>query len=114
MSVGFCYVKGGKFENWLIDCIVLFYGVFFYVRIIIFMLVNDLIVGFVCYWWEVLKVMDFDKICFVGYVFQIEMKFVIYQMGYKIIEVFIIFIDWVEGILKMFLGIIKEVVFGVL
>lgn len=69
MLVGFWYVKGGKLENWFWDCILFSYGVFFYVCVIIFMLVKDFMVGFVCYICWVLEVIDFDKICFVGYVF---------------------------------------------
>ncbi len=76
--------------------------------------VNDPTAGFVCYRREVLEAMDLDKIRFVGYAFQIEMKFATYQMGYKIVEVPITFTDRVEGTSKMSSGIIKEAVFGVL
>lgn len=114
MSVGSRYVKGGKLENWPIDRIALSYGASLYVKFITFMPVNDPTAGFVCYRREVLEAMDLDKIRFVGYAFQIEMKFATYQMGYKIIEVPITFTDRVEGTSKMSSGIIKEAVFGVL
>jgi dolichol-phosphate mannosyltransferase len=114
MSVGSRYVKGGKLENWPIDRIALSYGASLYVKFITFMPVTDPTAGFVCYRREVLEAMDLDKIRFVGYAFQIEMKFATYQMGYKIIEVPITFTDRVEGTSKMSSGIIKEAVFGVL
>lgn len=114
MSVGSRYVKGGKLENWPTDRIVLSYGASLYVKMITFMPVNDPTAGFVCYRREVLEDMDLNKIRFVGYAFQIEMKFATYQMGYKIVEVPITFTDRVEGTSKMSSGIIKEAVFGVL
>ncbi|MEQ8703692.1 MAG: polyprenol monophosphomannose synthase [Phaeodactylibacter sp.] len=114
MSVGSRYVKGGQLENWPIDRIALSYGASLYVKFITFMPVNDPTAGFVCYRREVLEAMDLDKIRFVGYAFQIEMKFATYQMGYKIVEVPITFTDRVEGTSKMSSGIIKEAVFGVL
>lgn len=114
MSVGSRYVKGGKLENWPIDRIVLSYGASLYVKFITFMPVNDPTAGFVCYRREVLEAMDLDKIRFIGYAFQIEMKFATYQMGYQIAEVPITFTDRIEGTSKMSSGIIKEAVFGVL
>lgn len=114
MSVGSRYVKGGKLENWPLDRIALSYGASLYVKFITFMPVNDPTAGFVCYRREVLEAMDLDKIRFVGYAFQIEMKFATYQMGYKIVEVPITFTDRIEGTSKMSSGIIKEAVLGVL
>ena len=114
MSVGSRYVKGGKLENWPIDRIALSYGASLYVRFITFMPVNDPTAGFVCYRREVLENLDLDGIRFVGYAFQIEMKFGTYQMGYKIAEVPITFTDRVEGTSKMSSSIIKEAVIGVL
>ncbi len=114
LSVGSRYVSGGKVENWPFDRIALSYGASWYVKLITFMPVHDPTAGFVCYRREVLEAMDLDKIRFVGYAFQIEMKFATYQMGYKIIEVPITFTDRVEGTSKMSGGIIKEAVFGVL
>lgn len=114
MSVGSRYVKGGKLENWPYDRIILSYGASLYVRIITFMPVKDPTAGFVCYHRRVLQTIDLDKIRFVGYAFQIEMKFAAYQLGYKIKEVPITFTDRIEGTSKMSKGIIKEAVWGVL
>lgn len=73
-----------------------------------------MIVGFKCYCCQVFEIIDFDYICFKGYVFQIEMKFMVYKCGFKIIEVLVIFINCELGILKMNSSIFGEVVFGVI
>jgi len=114
MSVGSRYVKGGKLENWPYDRIMLSYGASLYVRFITFMPVKDPTAGFVCYHRRVLEKIDLDKIRFVGYAFQIEMKFAAYQLGFKIKEVPITFTDRIEGTSKMSKGIVKEAVWGVL
>ena len=114
MSVGSRYVKGGKLENWPWDRILLSYGASLYVRVITFMPVKDPTAGFVCYTHRVLEAIDFDKIRFVGYAFQIEMKFATRQLGYKIVEVPITFTDRIEGVSKMSKGIVKEAVLGVM
>lgn len=114
MSVGSRYVKGGKLENWPWDRILLSYGASLYVRVITFMPVKDPTAGFVCYTRRVLEAIDFDKIRFVGYAFQIEMKFATRQLGYKIVEVPITFTDRIEGVSKMSKGIVKEAVLGVM
>ena len=114
MSVGSRYVKGGKLENWPWDRILLSYGASWYVRIITWMPVKDPTAGFVCYSRKVLETMDLDKIRFIGYAFQIEMKFATRSLGFKIAEVPITFTDRVEGDSKMHGGIIKEAVLGVL
>lgn len=114
MSVGSRYVKGGQLENWPWDRIMLSYGASLYVRCITFMPVKDPTAGFVCYTRQVLEAIDFDKIRFVGYAFQIEMKFATRQLGFKIIEVPITFTDRVEGVSKMSKGIVKEAVLGVM
>ena len=114
MSVGSRYVKGGRLENWPWDRILLSYGASLYVRCITFMPVKDRTAGFVCYTRRVLQAIDFDKIRFVGYAFQIEMKFATRQLGYKIVEVPITFIDRVEGVSKMSSNIIREAVLGVM
>jgi len=114
MSVGSRYVKGGKLENWPYDRIMLSYGASLYVRFITFMPVKDPTAGFVCYHRRVLEKIDLDKIRFVGYAFQIEMKFADYQLGFKIKEVPITFTDRIEGTSKMSKGIVKEAVWGVL
>ena len=114
MSVGSRYIKGGKLENWPWDRIFLSYGASLYVRMITWMPVKDPTAGFVCYRREVLEAMNFDKIRFVGYAFQIEMKFATRTLGFKIKEVPITFTDRVLGVSKMNKSIISEAVFGVL
>lgn len=114
VAVGSRYVKGGKLENWPYDRIMLSYGASCYVRMITWMPVKDPTAGFVCYHRKVLSTIDLDKIRFVGYAFQIEMKFASRMLGFKIVEVPITFTDRVEGTSKMSGGIIKEAVWGVL
>ena len=114
VAVGSRYVKGGKLENWPFDRIFLSYGASLYVKLITWMPVNDPTAGFICYRRRVLKAIDLDKIRFVGYAFQIEMKFASFLLGFKIKEVPITFTDRVEGVSKMSKGIIKEAILGVL
>jgi dolichol-phosphate mannosyltransferase len=114
MSVGSRYVKGGRTENWPWDRAVLSYGASIYVGIITWMPVRDATAGFVCYHRSVLEAIKFDAIQFVGYAFQIEMKFTAWKLGFKIKEVPITFRDRREGYSKMSKGIIKEGILGVL
>jgi dolichol-phosphate mannosyltransferase len=114
LAVGSRYVKGGKLENWPYDRILLSYGASLYVKMITFMPVNDPTAGFICYRREVLEAIDLDKIRFIGYAFQIEMKFAAYQLGFKIVEVPITFTDRIEGNSKMSKNIVREAVLGVL
>ncbi len=114
MSVGSRYTSGGKVKDWPMDRILLSYGASWYVRLITWMPVKDPTAGFVCYTSKVLRDLDLDKIRFVGYAFQIEMKFSIYSLGYKIVEVPITFIDRVEGVSKMSSAIFKEAFIGVI
>jgi dolichol-phosphate mannosyltransferase len=114
MSVGSRYTKGGKVKNWPFDRIFLSYGASVYVRLITFMNVKDPTAGFVCYTRKVLETLDLDKIQFIGYAFQIEMKFATHTSGFKIKEVPITFVDRIEGISKMSGSIVKEAIFGVL
>lgn len=114
VAVGSRYVRGGSLENWPFDRIVLSYGASLYVRMITWMPVKDPTAGFVCYRRQVLETMDLDKIRFVGYAFQIEMKFASYLLGFRIVEIPITFTDRVEGSSKMSKNIIKEAVLGVL
>jgi len=114
MSVGSRYVKGGKLKNWPWDRIFLSYGASLYVRLVTLMPVKDPTAGFVCYHRRVLEQIDFDKIRFVGYAFQIEMKFATRLLGFRIQEVPITFIDREEGVSKMSSNIIREAVVGVL
>jgi dolichol-phosphate mannosyltransferase len=114
VSVGSRYVKGGKTENWPWDRAVLSYGASIYVRLITWIPVKDATAGFVCYKRSVLEKIRLDKIQFVGYAFQIEMKFTAWKLGFKIKEVPITFIDRKEGYSKMSKGIVKEGILGVL
>ena len=114
VSVGSRYVKGGKVENWPFDRIFLSYGASLYVRMITWMPVKDPTAGFVCYRRQVLEKMDLDKIRFIGYAFQIEMKYASMSLGFKIVEVPITFVDRIEGVSKMSMNIIQEAIVGVL
>jgi len=114
VAVGSRYVKGGKLENWPFDRIFLSYGASLYVRVITFMPVNDPTAGFICYRREVLETIDLDKIRFIGYAFQIEMKFAAHLLGFKIVEVPITFTDRIEGSSKMSKNIVREAILGVL
>jgi len=114
MAIGSRYVRGGKTENWPWDRNILSYGASLYVRLITWMPVKDSTAGFICYKREVLESINFDYIQFVGYAFQIEMKFTAWKLGFKIVEVPITFTDREHGESKMSKGIIKEGVLGVL
>lgn len=114
LAVGSRYVRGGKLENWPMDRILLSYGASLYVRVITGMPVKDPTAGFVCYRRRVLEAMDLEAIRFIGYAFQIEMKFTARKLGFSIVEVPITFSDRIEGSSKMSKGIVKEAVLGVL
>ena len=114
MSVGSRYVKGGALKNWPADRVLISRGASLYVRMITWIGVHDTTAGFVCYKRKVLETIDLSKIRFIGYAFQIEMKFATKKLGFHIKEVPILFVDRIEGISKMSKGIIKEAVLGVL
>ncbi|MFV0605565.1 MAG: polyprenol monophosphomannose synthase [Niabella sp.] len=114
VAVGSRYVKGGGFINWPASRIFLSKGGSLYTRIITWMPVKDPTAGFICYTAKVLEAINFDNINFVGYAFQIEMKYAAWKLGFKIKEVPIIFQDRTEGQSKMNKGIIKEGILGVL
>jgi dolichol-phosphate mannosyltransferase len=114
VSVGSRYVKEGKVENWPALRIFISKGASIYTRMITFMPVKDPTAGFVCYRSYVLEAINFEEISFVGYAFQIEMKFAAWKLGFKIKEVPITFIDRQYGVSKMNKGIVKEGIFGVL
>lgn len=114
VAIGSRYVKGGAVENWPIDRIALSKGASLYTRIITFMPIKDPTAGFVCYRANVLSTINLDAITFVGYAFQIEMKFAAWKLGFNIVEVPITFKDRKLGASKMNKGIIKEGIFGVL
>lgn len=114
IAVGSRYVKGGAVENWPTNRIALSKGASLYTRIITWMPVKDPTAGFVCYRRQVLEAMNLDAISFVGYAFQIEMKFAAWKLGFAIAEVPITFIDRKLGASKMNKGIVKEGILGVL
>ena len=114
VAVGSRYVKGGSVKNWTMDRIILSYFASLYVKTILWININDTTAGFKCYRKKVLETIDFDKIKFTGYAFQIEMKYTAYKLGFKVVEVPIIFKDRTEGISKMSMGIFKEAFWGVL
>lgn len=114
LAVGSRYVKGGGVENWPFDRKFLSYGASLYTRMITWMNVKDPTAGFVCYKREVLETIDLDGIKFIGYAFQIEMKYNAWKLGFKLMEVPIIFIDRLEGVSKMSTNIIGEAIMGVI
>lgn len=114
LSVGSRYTKGGKVVNWPVDRILLSYFASVYVRIVTWLPCKDTTAGFVCYTRRVLETIDLSQIRFIGYAFQIEMKFTAWKHGFKIKEVPITFTDRVEGVSKMSKGIFKEAILGVL
>lgn len=114
IAIGSRYVRGGKTENWPWDRNILSYGASLYVRFLTWMPIRDSTAGFVCYRREVLESINFDQIQFVGYAFQIEMKFTAWKLGFRVVEVPITFTDRQHGQSKMSKGIIKEGVLGVI
>jgi len=113
LVVGSRYTKGGKVVNWPWDRIFISKGGAFYTKLILWMPVNDPTAGFVCYNRKVLSTIPLDKVHFIGYAFQIEMKYRAWKLGFKIAEVPITFKDRKEGVSKMSSGIIKEAMYGV-
>jgi dolichol-phosphate mannosyltransferase len=114
VAIGSRYVKGGATENWPLDRLIYSKGGSVYTRMITGMPVKDPTAGFICYKNKVLAAMQLDHISFIGYAFQIEMKFASWRLGFKLKEVPITFIDRKIGVSKMSKGIIKEAVLGVL
>lgn len=114
MSVGSRYVRGGNVKNWSRDRILLSYAASWYVRFVTFMPIKDPTAGFVCYKHKTLATIDLDKIRFIGYAFQIEMKFATYTLGFRIKEIPITFVDRIEGVSKMNTSIVGEALKGVL
>ena len=113
MSVGSRYVKGGHVRDWSWDRIMLSFCASLYVRCILWLGVRDTTAGFVCYDERVLRTVPLDEIHFVGYAFQIEMKYRAHLAGFRIAEVPITFIDRLKGTSKMSANIFREAVLGV-
>lgn len=114
LAIGSRYVTGVNVVNWPLSRVLLSYFASVYVRMITGMQIQDATAGFICYKRNVLEGIDLEKIKFIGYAFQIEMKYRAFAKKYKIVEVPIIFTDRTKGQSKMSNSIIKEAVFGVL
>lgn len=114
VAIGSRYTKGGKVENWPIGRVLMSYYASVYVRLVLWMNVKDTTAGFKCYRRKVLENIDLDSVKFIGYAFQIEMKYRAWRKKYKLVEVPITFIDRVAGSSKMSSGIFKEAFWGVL
>jgi dolichol-phosphate mannosyltransferase len=114
MAIGSRYIGGVNVVNWPIGRVLMSYFASTYVRLITGIPIMDTTAGFKCYHKNVLTTIDPEKIRFIGYAFQIEMKFTAWKHGFRIAEVPIIFTDRTKGVSKMSKGIFREAVFGVL
>ncbi|RMG79540.1 MAG: polyprenol monophosphomannose synthase [Bacteroidetes bacterium] len=114
VAIGSRYVKGGKVENWPVTRIMMSYFASVYVRMILWMNIKDTTAGFVCYKRKVLETINLEKIRFIGYAFQIEMKYTAWLHGFKLVEIPITFKDREIGQSKMSTKIFKEAFWGVL
>ena len=114
VAIGSRYITGVNVVNWPLSRVLLSYFASVYVRLITGMKIQDATAGFMCYKRQVLENINLDKIKFIGYAFQIEMKYRAYAKKFEIIEVPIIFTDRAKGQSKMSGSIIKEAVFGVI
>lgn len=114
VAIGSRYVTGVNVVNWPLNRVLMSYYASAYVRLITGMTIRDATAGFICYRRKVLESINLDTIKFVGYAFQIEMKYRAYANGFNIVEVPIIFTDRTKGESKMSNAIIKEAIFGVI
>lgn len=114
VAIGSRYVRGVNVVNWPMGRVLLSWGASKYVRLVTGLPIHDTTAGFMCYKKKVLQSLDLKSIKFVGYAFQIEMKYKIFIKGWKIREVPVVFTDRTKGQSKMSSGIISEAVFGVL
>lgn len=114
VSIGSRYIKGVNVVNWPMGRVLMSYCASIYVKYITGMSISDTTAGFVCYHRKVLETIDLDKISFIGYAFQIEMKFLAWKHGFRIKEIPIIFTDRTRGTSKMSKGIFREAIFGVI
>lgn len=113
VAVGSRYCKGGKVKNWPFGRWLMSYGASLYVRTILWINTKDTTAGFKCYKRKVLETIDLDAIKFIGYAFQIEMKYTAKRHGFNVVEVPVTFVDREFGESKMSIGIFKEAFFGV-
>ncbi len=114
LAIGSRYIKGVNVVNWPMSRVLMSYLASIYVRIITGMKIHDTTAGFVCYKRQVLETLDLNAIKFIGYAFQIEMKFKAYIKNFKIVEIPVIFTDRTRGESKLSSGIISEAIFGVI
>ncbi len=114
MSVGSRYCKGGKVKDWPLGRYLMSYFASLYVRIMLWINIKDTTAGFKCYKKDVLQKLNLNDIWFIGYAFQIEMKYSTLKSGFKVVEVPILFKDREKGTSKMDMKIFKEAFFGVL
>lgn len=114
VAVGSRYCNGVSVVNWPMGRILMSYYASAYVRMITRLKVRDTTAGFICYSRAFLAALNFENIRFIGYAFQIEMKYTAWKLGFKVVEVPIIFIDRTEGTSKMSSSIFKEAIFGVM
>lgn len=114
VSIGSRYITGVNVVNWPMSRVLMSYFASKYVQLITRLPIHDTTAGFVCYRRKVLETIELDKIRFKGYAFQIEMKFTASMLGFKVVEVPIIFTNRVLGVSKMNSGIFSEAVFGVI
>ncbi len=114
VAIGSRYINGVNVVNWPMGRVLMSYFASIYVRLITGLKIMDTTAGFKCYRRQVLQSIDLDKIRFMGYAFQIEMKFTAVKLGFNVVEVPIIFTDRTEGTSKMSKKIFKEAFFGVL
>jgi dolichol-phosphate mannosyltransferase len=114
VAIGSRYVTGVNVVNWPLSRVLLSFFASFYVKKITGMKIHDATAGFMCYRRNVLEMINLDKIKFIGYAFQIEMKYRAYCKKFKIVEIPIIFTDRTMGQSKMSNSIIKEAIFGVI
>jgi len=114
VSIGSRYIQGINVVNWPMQRVLLSFFASKYVKLITSLPINDATAGFVCYHRSVLETINLDKIKFVGYAFQIEMKFKAWKFGFKIKEVSVIFTDRTLGESKMSKSILTEAIFGII
>lgn len=114
LAIGSRYKSGVNVVNWPMGRVLMSYFASVYVRLITRMDIMDTTAGFKCYHKQVLSTIDFNRIKFKGYAFQIEMKFTTWKYGFKIIEVPIVFTDRKQGSSKMSGGIFNEALWGVI
>ena len=112
--IGSRYCNGVNVVNWPMSRILMSYFGSAYVRMVLRLPIQDTTAGFICYRRTLLEKLNFDRIRHIGYGFQIEMKYIIWKLGFKIMEMPIIFVDRKEGTSKMSSGIFKEAIWGVI